>query len=509
MTRRRSSNGGGEAVEPRVERRAVAALRPHPENPRTHPDEQVDGLGASFNEFGVLQFPVIDETGMILAGEGRWRAAVKQGRAELPVIVVEGWSVDKKRAFMVADNRWAMLGGFDQAKLRAAVHRLQTANFSLSVVGYTLEQATELLATGTEGLVDPDEIPRPVANPIVRPGDVWVLGGHRLICGDSCNAATVSQLFGSDRPVLMVTDPPYGVSYEPLWREGLGRAADGSAQRVTSGRTINRFRANAVFDVVNDDRADWTEAWQLFPGDVCYIWHASLRVGQVQLSIDKAGFVPRAHIIWNKQNQVFSRGDYHWKHEPCWYAVRRGRPGRWAGDRRQTTVWDIANHNPMGGNRDEEQTGHGTQKPVECMARPIRNSSRAGQLVYDPFVGSGTTVIAAEMEGRRCLAVELNPVFAEMVIERWQRFTGRDAVLDDKTFNEVAAQRRRPARGKKRHASSRGRKSVPGQIEQPAGRGGAALAQHPVRAAVLPRRRAARRVPDRVAPAADPARSAE
>ncbi len=249
------------------------------------------------------------------------------------------------------------------------------------------------------------------------------MGEHRLLCGDATSPAHVEQLLGDRNPFLMVTDPPYGVSYNAKWRED-----------------YDNFERHAVGLVTNDDRADWTEAWKLFPGDVGYIWHASLHTSEVMDSLVRAGFEHRAQIIWRKQHSVFSRGAYHWQHEPCWYVVRVGKRSNWLGDRKQTTIWDVANLNPMGGNTDdEESTGHGTQKPVEIMRRPILNHTDPTEAVYDPFLGSGTTVIAAESIGRICYGLELEPKYCDVIVQRWQKFTGREATLDGHgaTFEHV------------------------------------------------------------------------
>ena len=190
--------------------------------------------------------------------------------------------------------------------------------------------------------------------------------------------------------------------------------------------------AGAVGKVLNDDKADWRDAWALFPGDVAYVWHAGRHASTVQASLEKAGFQMRSQIIWAKTRLIISRGHYHWQHEPCWYAVRKGSKGHWHGDRSQTTLWKI--------DHLKSDTGHGTQKPVECMRRPIENNSVAGNAVYEPFSGSGTTIIAAEQTGRRCLAIELNPAYVDVAVKRWQEFTGKQATLaaDGRTFDEVS-----------------------------------------------------------------------
>ena len=234
-----------------------------------------------------------------------------------------------------------------------------------------------------------------------KAGDVWLLGRHRLVCGDATVPEIVALALAGHRPNLMVTDPPYGVSYDPAWRE---RAMRG---------------ARAIGTVLNDDCADWRAAWALFPGDVAYVWHGALNGSAVEASLLAAGFRIRSQIIWDKGRLIISRGHYHWRHEPCWYAVRRSRTATWAGDRRQTTVWQIPHR--------RSETGHGTQKPIEVMRRPILNHTLPGARVYDPFVGSGTTIIAAEETGRICHAIELSPAYVDLAVRRWEAATGQAA----------------------------------------------------------------------------------
>ena len=202
----------------------------------------------------------------------------------------------------------------------------------------------------------------------------------------------------------MVTDPPYGVEYDPAWRK-------------RAGVNLNKGKLGKV---ANDNRADWREAWALFPGSVAYVWHAGRYASAVQESLEATGFEVRAQIIWAKDRFALSRGHYHWQHEPCWYAVRGS--ASWHGDRKQTTLWHI-------NAREDQGHGHGTQKPVECMKRPIENNSSPGQAVYEPFSGSGTTIIAGEMTGRSVHAVELDPAYVDVAIQRWQAFTGERALM--------------------------------------------------------------------------------
>jgi DNA modification methylase len=272
----------------------------------------------------------------------------------------------------------------------------------------------DLLGLAT-GAIDEDTVIEPARVPVSRRGDLWILGSHRLRCGDSTDPADVAHLMAEHRPILMVTDPPYGVDYRPDWRN----AAFGEANRSTG-------------IVQNDNRADWREAWKWFAGPVAYVWHAGTKSVTVAASLEACGFEIRSQIIWAKPHFVISRGHYHVQHEPCWYAVRHAQSAHWQADRCQSTLWSIGNGLAQSGSRlpENELTGHGTQKPVECMRRPVLHHTESGDTIYDPFLGSGTTIIAAEQTRRRCLGMELDPIYVDLVVHRWQAFTGKTAILD-------------------------------------------------------------------------------
>jgi DNA modification methylase len=403
----------------KVERWSLDRLIPYARNARTHSDAQVAQIAASIREWGWTTPVLVDEDDTIIAGHGRVMAARLLGLTEAPIMVARGWSAAQKRAYALADNKLGENAGWDRELLRLEVADLAALGFDLPLIGFSDEELTALSAAPNAGLTDPDDAPEPPAEPVSTLGDIWVLGRHRLVCGDCTDANTVAAALDGVAPHLMVTDPPYGVGYDPQWRERAG---------------VNR-RTGAKGKVLNDDCADWREAWTLFPGDVAYVWHGALHAGTVEQSLTAAGFDIRAQIIWDKTRLVIGRGDYHWRHEPCLYAVRKGKGGHWAGDRTQTTVWPIAHL--------KSETGHGTQKPVECMKRPMENNSSPGQAVYDPFCGSGTSIIAAEMAGRACHAIELDPAYVDVAVLRWQAFTGASAVLgnDGRTFADVAATR--------------------------------------------------------------------
>lgn len=404
-----------------IDWRDLGVLLPYARNSRTHSDAQVAQIAASIKEFGWTNPVLVDAEGVIIAGHGRVMAARKLGEKRVPVIELGHLTEAQKRAYVIADNQLALNAGWDAEMLKVELSDLAGMDFDLSLLGFDDKALAGFLVEETQGLTDPDEVPEAPADPVSVLGDVWVLGKHRIVCGSSTEADTVGKLLGDVKPHLMVTDPPYGVEYDADWRNTALRP-DGS-----------KIGGRAVGKVLNDDRADWREAWALFPGDVAYVWHAGNMAHVVAESLLACDFGIRAQIIWGKSQFVIGRGDYHPQHEPCWYAVRKSKKGHYDGGRKQSTLWQI--EKPR-----KSETGHSTQKPVECMKRPIENNSSPGQAVYEPFSGSGTTIIAGEMTGRSVYAVELNPAYVDVAVKRWQDFTGQRAVLegDGRTFEEVA-----------------------------------------------------------------------
>lgn len=406
-----------------IVRRKVDELIPYARNSRTHDDAQVAQIAASIKEFGWTNPVLIDGENGIIAGHGRVLAARKLKMNDVPCIELAGMSDTQRQAYIIADNRLALNAGWDNELLAVEFAELADSGFDTLLTGFSQDEIDSLLrAKGTEGKTDPDAVPELQTTAVSQVGQVWLLGSnHRLACGDCTDPSVVDLVLNGVKPHLMVTDPPYGVDYDANWRNEADRA---------NGKP---YGARAVGKVKNDDRADWREAWALFPGDVAYVWHAGRFASEVQQSLTACNFEIRSQIIWAKPRFAISRGHYHWQHEPCWYAVRKKATATWVGDRSQTTLWSIP-HN-------KSETGHSTQKPVECMLRPILNNSSPGQAVYEPFSGSGTTIMAAEKSGRLCYAIELNPLYVDMSIRRWQEFTGNSAILEStgQTFDEVAA----------------------------------------------------------------------
>jgi DNA modification methylase len=398
----------------------LGQIIPYARNPRKN-DKAVATVAASIAEFGWRQPIVVDEAMVVLAGHTRLEAARQLGLETAPVHVARGLTEAQARAFRIMDNRSSENAEWDDELLGLELGDLLEAEFDLGLTGFTDEELNALMnglaEDGTGAQEGEDDVPETPEDPVSRPGDLWILGNHRLLCGDSTVATDVERVLNGVKPLLLVSDPPYGVEYDPSWRNQTGAA-----------------KTRRTGKVLNDDRADWREAWALFPGDVAYVWHGALHAATVAESLVACGFVIRSQIIWAKDRLVLSRGDYHWQHEPMIYAVKKTGKGHWAGDRKQTTLWHIANKD------QDAETVHGTQKPVECMRRPILNNSSHGQAIYEPFMGSGTTLIAAETTGRVCLGIELNPAYVDVAVTRWQRFTGQTAVLDGtgQTFAELA-----------------------------------------------------------------------
>lgn len=392
--------------------------KPAKRNPKDH---DLGAIYSSVMRFGYVDPIIMDErTGRLVAGHGRIDAiksikqegkpppsGVKARKDDWLIPVVRGWASKNDAeadAYLLASNRLVELGGWNKADLDEMLKDLASKD-ALDGSGYDFDdvpvdfQGEEPEALGNQNIKEAAK-KYPAAS-----GDLWLLGEHRIVCGDSTDKATVATLLGDEKPHLMVTDPPYGVEYDAKWR-----GAGGLLGKST----------RAVGLVENDDRSDWSDAWVLFPGDVAYVWHAAVNGSAVAESLVSSGFEIRSQIIWNKNYMVIGRGDYHWKHEPCWYAVRKGKTGHYNGDRTQTTVWDI--EKPQ-----TSETGHSTQKPIECMSRPIKNNSKEGDAVYEPFSGSGTTLVACEQLKRRCFAMELNPDYVSVTIDRWERLTGGKA----------------------------------------------------------------------------------
>jgi DNA modification methylase len=358
---------------------------------------------------------VVDGVHNVYAGNQRVLAAKKLGWKLVPCIVEENVSADRIDRRIIKDN--AHYGDWDYDLLANEWddQLLLDAGFTDLDFGKDITEITDTDEEDDESLE-----PGKDEEAITKLGDLYELGDHRLICGDSTLPEYTEKVLADHQPMLMVTDPPYGVEYDAKWRSD---ACKDGGKRVKG-------------KVQNDDKVNWTLAWYLFPGFVAYVWHASKHVAEAEKSLTDLNYEIKSQIIWVKQQFALSGSDYHWKHEPCWYAVKKGCNHNWKGDRKQTTVWEIANLNCFGKSQDEdERTSHSTQKPLECMARPMRNNSEEGDYVYDPFLGSGTTLIAAESLKRKCIGIELSPAYCDIIVKRWVKWRVKKGLSVDITLN--------------------------------------------------------------------------
>ena len=409
---------------PQIELCATERLVPYARNPRKN-DHAVDRMAGSIREWG-FKIPILAlSNGEVVDGHLRVKAALKLGLKKVPVIWCDEWSPTQVKAFRLLVNRSANWADWDDELLTLELLDLEAADIDLAITGFDPAELEDVLFRPASEETSVNVIPEVPTRTVTRPGDLWVCGDHRIQCGDATRAEDVARVMGLLTPVLMVTDPPYGVDYQPTWRQSAGLGPQRQAGRVA-----------------NDDGVDWTSAYRLYSGDVAYVWHAGVHAVEVAASLQVADFEIRSQIIWAKQHFAISRGHYHWQHEPCWYAVRKGRKANWCGDRTQSTLWQAANLNPFGGDR-EEATGHGTQKPLELMKRPILNHTERGQCVYEPFLGSGTVLIACELTRRICCGLEIDPRYVDVSISRWQSSTNQQAILHGTayTFDQVRAQR--------------------------------------------------------------------
>jgi DNA modification methylase len=421
-----------------------------PRNPKKH---DLLALRVSMDRWGFTQPILRDEnSGRLVAGHGRVDTLADLMRAgDVPPDNVDlepvtgRWLVPVVRglrfadeaeaeAYLLADNRLQDLGGYDDELLAKMLADARATN-GLEGTGYTELDADRIARQALDSTRQRDREAKPrdpdaptdalsllPENPTSVPGEVYKLGSHRLMCGDSTNPEHLAKLLDGHRLDLVVTDPPYGVEYDATWRGEMGHAQMG---------------ANRTGKVAADDRADWTEVWVLWRAPVFYVWHASWFVDVVKASLVKAGFDVRALIVWNKSVPVMSRGAYHWKHEVAWYAVRKGERARWLGDRKQTTVWDEAPPNHIMGGSDDDRTPHPTQKPIRLIKRPIRNHVPVGGNVGDPFGGSGTTILAAEELGARAFVMELDPRYCDVIRARWERYMAKHEDAPRETVRPV------------------------------------------------------------------------
>jgi site-specific DNA-methyltransferase (adenine-specific) len=401
----------------KVEQWPIEKLVPYAKNSRTHSEDQIAQLAASIKEWGFTSAILVDEDGGIIAGHGRVMAARKLGLASLPVMVAKGWREAQKRAYVIADNKLALNAGWDNELLALELAELDGLGFDVELTGFSDEEIKALMPVEvTEGLTDPDDAPAVQENPVTVPGDVWMMGKHRLLCGDSTSVDDLAKLTQGSLVDMWLTDPPYNVAYEGGTKEKLTIKNDSMGD--DQFRQFLRDAYTAADTVMK-------------PGAVFYIWHADSEGYNFRGAAKDAGWTVRQCLIWKKSSMVLGRQDYQWKHEPCLYGWKDGAGHLWAADRKQTTILEF--------DKPARNGEHPTMKPVALFEYQLLNNTKGGDIVLDSFGGSGTTLIAAEKNGRTAMIMELDPRYCDVIVKRWQEFTGKQATHAEtgKPFAEV------------------------------------------------------------------------
>ena len=425
-----------------VEDRAVESIRPYENNPRQN-DAAVDAVAASLRAYGFRQPIVVDEEGVIVVGHTRYKAALKLGMKTVPVHVAVGLSPAQAKAYRIADNQTATLSGWDDDKLPLELADLQGMDFDLNLTGFSAEELQRLLGSETnEGEVDPDAVPEPPDEAVTQPGDLWLLGKHRLLCGDSSKPEDVDRLLGGAAIHLVNTDPPYNVKVEPRSNNAIAaglssfqgtthhQGMDVALHPEKAAPTTRKLRAKdrpLANDFVSDQEFDrLLQAWfgniarVLLPGRGFYIWGGYANVGNYPPVLKACELYFSQAIIWDKQHPVLTRKDYMGAHETCFYGWREGAAHQFYGPNNATDLWAVKKVNP-------QSMIHLTEKPVELAARALEYSSKPGENVLDLFGGSGSTLIAAEQTGRKAFLMELDPLYCDVIVSRYEQFAGRKA----------------------------------------------------------------------------------
>jgi len=396
----------------KLEHWPIERLLPYIRNARTHSEAQIAQIAASIAEFGFTAPILAGSDGVIVAGHGRLAAARKLGLASVPVVVLEHLTPTQRRALVIADNKIAENAGWDEELLRLELADLQEADFDLALTGFDADELLEIMAgeeTTTEGNTDEDAAPEVPVTPVSKPGDVWIMGQHRLLCGDSTDAASYDMLLGNERVAMIFQDPPYNVDYANTAKDKL---------RGTNRPILNDNLGDEFQDFL---LAAFKPALARCNGAV-YVAMSSSELDTLQAAFRAAGGKWSTFIIWAKNTFTLGRSDYQRQYEPILYGWPEGATRHWCGDRDQGDVWHF--------NKPRVNDLHPTMKPVELVERAIRNSSRPGDVVLDPFGGSGTTLIAAEKSGRQARLIELDPKYVDTIVRRWQEYAGGQAVRE-------------------------------------------------------------------------------
>jgi DNA modification methylase len=411
----------------KIEWRPPAQVRPYEANPRLIPQSAIDKVATSLGAYGWQQPIVVDSDGVVIVGHVRLLAALKLGHTAVPVCVAE-LSPTQAKAYRLADNRTSQESSWNPELLIAEIASLAECNYDLEATGFDADELAGFVGPAPQLLGDPDEVPQPPAEPISRPGDLWILGRHRLLCGDATDAACVARVMNGSRATLMATDPPYLVGYDggnhpPTWANG-GKKPGAPPEAATKhwDSYIDHDSSLAFYEAFLRAAIDGA----LTKTAAIYMCFGMMRAPLVFEAWQRAGLLLHQVLIWNKSRIVLSRSDYCWNYEPLAYGWIKGSRPR--SERRPpanaTAVWEIAS-----GIEDGPQD-HPTCKPLELIRRPIEYHTKAGELIYEPFCGSGTAIVAAEMTGRACRAIELSPAFCDVAIERYRRLTGQEVRRD-------------------------------------------------------------------------------
>lgn len=396
--------------------RSVMDLIPYTNNSRTHSESQISQIAASIKEFGFTNPVLLDAESGIIAGHGRVMAAKKLGIDSVPCIVLSHLTDAQKKAYVIADNKLALNAGWDDELLAIELEALKELNFDLALTGFSEEELSALMQIDeVQGLTDEDAVPDAPDVPVTVEGDVWTLGNHRLMCGDSTSIESIERLCNGRLADMWLTDPPYNVAYEGKTKDALKIQNDSMSNDLF--RQFLRDCYVAADSVMK-------------PGAVFYIWHADLEGLNFRLAASDAGWQVRQCLIWKKSSMVLGRKDYHSKHEPCLYGWKGGAGHLWAADRKQTTILEF--------DKPSRNGEHPTMKPVALFEYQMLNNTKGGDIVLDSFGGSGTTMLAAEKNGRHACLMELDPKYCDVIINRWQDFTGKEAVHESgQKYNDM------------------------------------------------------------------------
>jgi DNA modification methylase len=403
----------------------VEKLIPYARNARTHSDDQVAQIAASIAEFGWTNPILAGADGIVIAGHARLQAARKLGMTEVPVIVLDGLSESKRRALVLADNRLALNAGWDEEMLRVEMAALDEAGFNLELVGFTDDEIEGLLRHPEEvhaGNVDEDTVPEAPEEAITKPGDVWILGDHRLLCGDATQIESAEKVLAGGLADIVFTDPPYNVNYGATMKDKL-RGKKRTIANDNLGQDFAQFLRDSLVNILAVTKG------------AIYVCMSSSELHTLHQAFTEAGGHWSTFVIWAKNTFTMGRSDYQRQYEPILYGWKDGTDHFWCGARDQGDIWFVK--------KPVSNDLHPTMKPVELVERAIRNSSKGRDTVLDPFGGSGTTLIASEKAGRQARLIELEPKYCDVIVRRWQEFTGREASLDGdgRSFAAIAAER--------------------------------------------------------------------